>query len=685
MRLPITALATALLVSILPASTSAQTAFGVLNVWLKKHESADAPNDQPITLYQKSKALVIGMDHYSGAWPRLSNGIKDAEEVAKGLAAQGFEVTFKKDLKSRDLDDTLRDFFIVDGNDPNARLLLWFAGHGDTIDGEAYLVPVDAPSPKFDSDFRLKAISLRRFGEYMREAKARHVLAIFDSCFSGGVFNVARSLPPPAITLATTQPVREFISSGEAEQQVSDDGTFRKLFLDVLAGKEPDADANHDGYVTGTELGLFLHQKMTNLTNNRQTPRYGKLNALGYDRGDFVFQVSKPDAPSVAATPTPQSTSEAERAWAAMQGTTSQAVLEDFIKRYGDSFYGTLARARLGELKKSQVAVVAPVAEPQPSRPVQNTQVGVVAPPVAPVAPTFSHRPCGAPLTVLTVSLLTRSPQPLSAAEECALKPKDVFRECDTCPKMVVVPPGSFTMGSPSNEKGRDDDEGPQHVVTIVNAFAVGKFTVTVDEFAEFVKATGYDAGSKCFTFEEGKTEERSGRSFRNPGFPQTGAHPAVCLDWNDAKVYAAWLSKKIGKPYRLLTEAEWEYTARAGTTTDYWWGDDVGKGNANCAGCGSQWDNKQASPVGSFKPNAFGLYDMHGNVSQWVEDCIHRDYVGAPSDGSTWSSGDCQHVVRGGSWYGNPRFLRSAERYGSAIDRSSSTTGFRVARTLAP
>lgn len=119
----------------------------------------------------------------------------------------------------------------------------------------------------------MKAISLRRFGEYMREAKARHVLAIFDSCFSGGVFNVARSAPPPAITLATTQPVREFISSGEAEQQVSDDGTFRKLFLDVLAGKEPDADANHDGYVTGTELGLFLHQKMTNLTSNRQTPR----------------------------------------------------------------------------------------------------------------------------------------------------------------------------------------------------------------------------------------------------------------------------------------------------------------------------------------------------------------------------------------------------------------------------
>src|SRR5262249_34510123 len=267
------------------------TPSGILEIFLKARESADAPVDQKVTLYQKSKALVIGNDHYSGGWPSLSNGIKDAEELAKGLAAQGFEVTIKKDLKSRDLDDTLRDFFISEGSDPNARLLLWFAGHGDTIDGEAYLVPTDAPSPKLDIQFRFKAISLRRFGEYMREAKARHVLAIFDSCFSGGVFNLARAMPSPAITLATTQPVRQFISSGEAEQQVSDDGTFRKLFLDVLAGKEPQADANHDGYVTGTELGLFLHQKMTNLTNNRQTPRYGKLNALGYDRGDFVFQI----------------------------------------------------------------------------------------------------------------------------------------------------------------------------------------------------------------------------------------------------------------------------------------------------------------------------------------------------------------------------------------------------------
>jgi TPR repeat protein len=355
MRLPITALATALLVSISPAATSAQT-----GNWLKARESADAPN---VTLYKKSKALVIGNDHYSGGWPQLSNGVRDAEEVAKALAAQGFEVTLKKDLTSEELDRTLKSFFVGEGADVDTRLLLWFAGHGYTVRDEGYIVPVDAPSPKADADFREKAISLRRFGEYMREANARHVLAIFDSCFAGTVFTTARSSPPPAITLATTEPVREFISSGEADQQVSDDGTFRRLFLDVLAGKEPDADANHDGYVTGTELGLFLHQKMTNLTNNRQTPRYGKLDAYGYDRGDFVFQVGKPDVSTTAAVPTPQPR-DAAQAWAAAQGVTNQAVLESFIRRYGDSFYVDLARARLEELRKSQVAAVRVLSAP---------------------------------------------------------------------------------------------------------------------------------------------------------------------------------------------------------------------------------------------------------------------------------------------------------------------------------
>jgi TPR repeat protein len=357
------------------------TPSGILEVWLKARESADAPNTEKVSLYLKSKALVIGNDHYDGrGWPKLSNGIRDAEEVAKGLAAQGFEVTLKKDLSSNDLDRALKNFFIFEGADENTRLLIWFAGHGSTIDGEGYIVPVDAPAQKTDAQFRDKAISLRRFGEYMREAKSRHVLAIFDSCFSGSVFNVARSAPPPAITLATTQPVREFISSGDAEQQVSDDGAFRRLFLDVLAGKESDADANRDGYVTGSELGLFLHQKMTNLTSNRQTPRYGKLNALGFDRGDFVFQVGTIQAPVAPPITSTLPSSEAAVAWGVTLNTTSVAVLEEFVRQFGNTPYGPLARARLEELKKSQVSDIPPTPQPTtttPPPPAQRPWFGV--------------------------------------------------------------------------------------------------------------------------------------------------------------------------------------------------------------------------------------------------------------------------------------------------------------------
>ena len=164
------------------------------------------------------------------------------------------------------------------------------------------------------------------------------------------------------------------------------------------------------------------------------------------------------------------------------------------------------------------------------------------------------------------------------------------------------------------------------------------------------------------------------------------GTRPVINVSWDDAQQYVAWFSKMTGRPYRLLTEAEWEYAARAGSTTAYFWGDEIGKGNANCTGCGSQWDNRQTSPVGSFKPNAFGLYDMAGNVWQWVQDCYHDNYDGAPTDGSAWTIGDCsRRVVRGGSWYNDPQDLRSANRLWFSTDGRMPHIGFRLGRTLIP
>ena len=156
-------------------------------------------------------------------------------------------------------------------------------------------------------------------------------------------------------------------------------------------------------------------------------------------------------------------------------------------------------------------------------------------------------------------------------------------------------------------------------------------------------------------------------------------------MSWQDTRSYVKWLSDKTEKNYRLLSEAEWEYAARAGTTTRYWWGDDIGRNNANCRGCGSEWDNSQTAPVGKFPANAFGLHEVHGNVWEWVEDVLHEDYTGAPDDGSAWTEGGDQgrRVLRGGSWGYDPRFLRSAYRFRFDPDYRRYLIGFRVARTF--
>jgi len=228
-------------------------------------------------------------------------------------------------------------------------------------------------------------------------------------------------------------------------------------------------------------------------------------------------------------------------------------------------------------------------------------------------------------------------------------------------------------MGSPPNEKGRygneDDGGGRQHKVTIARPFAISKFEVTFAEWDACVSVGGCPQGGLS----------------KDQGWGR-GTRPVINVNWDEAKQYAAWLSRMTGKPYRLLSEAEWEYAARAATRTLYSWGDKVGKGNAVCDDCGSRWDFKQTAPVGSFKPNSFGLFDMHGNVWEWVEDCYHPDYKGAPTDGSAWTTGDCGlRFVRGGSWFDAARDIRSAMRYPDDTGARSFNLGFRVARTLGP
>ena len=251
------------------------------------------------------------------------------------------------------------------------------------------------------------------------------------------------------------------------------------------------------------------------------------------------------------------------------------------------------------------------------------------------------------------------------------LRPGKRFRDCAECPELVVVPAGSFTMGSPASEDGRDDDEGPQHRVRIREPFAVGVYEVTFAEWDACV------AGGACDGHRP--DDESWGR----------GRRPVINVSWDDAQRYVGWLSRKTGQEYRLLSEAEWEYVARAGTTTPFHFGSTISTDQANYNGDFTYGAGRKGIvrgrtvAVGSFAANEFGLHDVHGNVWELVQDCWNTSYSGAPNDGSAWEKGECgRRVVRGGSWLIGPGGLRSALRSWDDSGFRFFNLGFRVART---
>ena len=277
---------------------------------------------------------------------------------------------------------------------------------------------------------------------------------------------------------------------------------------------------------------------------------------------------------------------------------------------------------------------------------------------------------------------------------------KSIIKDCESCPEMVVAPEGSFLMGAPPYEegRGRDNGEGPQRRVVVGRPFAVGRFAITVDEFKEFVDATGYRTGDLCAAGNE--FIARSAGSFEAPpgfapGFVQTARHPAVCVSWQDAKAFVAWLSKKTKRNYRLLTEAEREYVTRAGASTAYWWGEGITPSQA-LYDCSSPLASKGISavinaptkggtaPVDRYRPNDWGLFQVHGNVAEWVEDCWTPTIASASSSPAAVELANCKdHVLRGGAWSYPKTALRAAFREHAPADGRYNHVGFRVARDL--
>ncbi|MCB1512060.1 MAG: SUMF1/EgtB/PvdO family nonheme iron enzyme [Hyphomicrobiaceae bacterium] len=327
-------------------------------------------------------------------------------------------------------------------------------------------------------------------------------------------------------------------------------------------------------------------------------------------------------------------TSEVSRAWSLIAESREIADFEAFIRQYGDqnSLYRRLASKRVASLKTK------------------------------------------------SSTLASKTPRKLL-----------VFQHCDDCPQMVPLQPGTFEMGLSSDREfsfSASDSDLPRRRVTISYPFAIGKFEVTRDQYMSFVTATGHNVTNSCLT-KDGISYRLLRANFRNPAVLQTGSDPVLCVSWNDATAYSAWLRKQTGKAYRLPTEAEWEYAARAGDLgrRSYPWGSTHQplKLTANCRTCNSQWKGRGTSPVGAFPANLFGLYDMHGNAAEWVADCWYPNYSGAPIDGTARKgSSDCRmRVLRGGSWADIHTWLESHSRVAKPPNWRSNDVGFRVALTV--
>jgi formylglycine-generating enzyme required for sulfatase activity len=285
------------------------------------------------------------------------------------------------------------------------------------------------------------------------------------------------------------------------------------------------------------------------------------------------------------------------------------------------------------------------------------------------------------------------APAPAAPAAKAPEAPAAKVAPCKDCPEMVLIPAGSFTMGSPSSDRERKDNESPRVEISI-RAFAMGKYPVTRGQFAEFVRATGYKPARKCFAeLGGGKFGQTGDASWQDPGFPQTDRDPVVCVSPKDALAYVEWLSQATGKAYRLPSESEWEYAARAGTTTRRFWGDDPDDAcefaNAADKAARKQYSGwttvdcddgyAYTSPVGKFAANKFGLYDMLGNVKQTTAGCAADSLSEIPTDGS--ASEDCgAFPLRGSSWESLPDVMRSAERQVQQLTEAGFHMGFRVA-----
>jgi len=624
-----------------------------------------------IRLYSGYHALIVGCGDYRSGWPCLSNPVKEAREVADSLKDMGWDVKLLEDPDWKNLRRSLNKLIIGPGRKKDKAILFWFSGHGHTLEeagGRAlgYIVPVDAPNPDRDElGFMEHAISMRQIETVAKRIKARHVLMLFDSCFSGAIFQAVKSKPSPYIQEKVSKPVRQFITAGTEDEQVPDFSVFKVVFLQAI--KDGYADRNKDGYITGLELGDYLQEQVINYSRKAQHPQFGKINDPKLDKGDFVFTlkslatISPSSTPAIPSLP-PESGEIADYETVIEQRKAAKRKWKQWQIRMEKEFAKATSYDNSPELTfKEKKEVWSTFLSSYKADNPHSTKDDEL------------RSKATARLRHWKEFIVAMGKRPAVSK-----KPGGIWRDPATGMEFVWVSKGCFKMGSPSGEKDRFSDEGPVHEVC-VDGFWIGKYEVTNKEYRKFKS--------------NHNSKDYKGKSLN--------AHnqPAVYVSWDDAKAFAKWLTQKNEGRYtfRLPTEAEWEYAARAGTKTVRYWGDDPDDAcrYANVHDQTSKrinkfsWQNHNCddgyavtSPVGSFQPNDFGLYDMIGNVWEWCEDMYSKNaYSNHRRNNPINTGGGSLRVARGGRWYSGARVCRSAVRSDLTPGLGDDLLGFRLLR----
>ena len=713
--------------------------------------------------YGGSYALVIGISEYEDKhWPDLPGVIDDVNEIAYALQEHDFKVRKVLNPRLEELEQAYSKFILDYGQDEKNRLLFWYAGHGYSYkprwgnDFLGFLVGSDASAPEASmSRFKAKALSMVRMEEYAMNIAAKHAIFLFDSCFSGALFNLLNRAVPEHISVKTGSPVRQFITAGKENETVPDKSIFKHQFLAALSGR---ADGNKDGYLTGTELGMFLQDQVINYSKGSQHPQYGKIKNPYLDQGDFVFKLpgsrlipQKKAQATQAANPLPAvdygafyaklsdleaqvyqaktqynraKLESAQSAYNQLRGLAGADPTE--LARVGENLKGAFGelykyereereRARQALQKRQKQAKINALLKKvrkMPSSKFKENLEGYKA--LLKLDPTnqrFKNKVAYYQKKLEQSQYPPSTSNPSHSSSHGAPSPSSsglTGGSNQTSPsytnsigmKFVLIPAGSFSMGSNNG----DSDEKPPHGVRITRDFYLGKYEVTQGEWESVMGSNPSrfkNCGKNC-PVEEVSWEDAQ-KFIKKLNVKEGCSTPSVIPDSTNSSSSGLTRGSNLfdlkAGCYRLPTEAEWEYAARAGTTTKYHWGNsfdcskvmaenDPGSSETKCVDYIKRRGliPDSTAPVGSYPSNSWGLHDMSGNVWEWVLDWYDSGYYKkSPGVDPVNLQKASSRVFRGGGWFNHPRFVRSAIRGRNSPGIRGNSLGFRLLRIAPP